>query len=122
MTDLVIDFDRYESKYQLHTFLKTLSGEQCIQVRKKKSKRSLAQNRYYWGVVMRYIATETGYNKYIAHLILLDKFLPYAVFEDDYELTSTQLDTEEMWEYIDLIRAWSFRFLNCLIPDPNQTV
>jgi|SRR5690606_1277525 len=122
MTDLVINFSDPESKRLLYNRLRDLNGEYCIQIKKKLPRRSIQANRYYWGVVLRYLSETTGENPNVLHQELKFKFVPDVVFLDDYELTTTTLDAEQIWDYIDLIRAWASSFLNCRIPDPNEAI
>ena len=77
MIDLLINFDKEEDKKKLFSILKTLKGGYAIQVKKHRENRSLAFNRYYWSVVIPYIAMETGYTKEEMHDVLRRMFLSY---------------------------------------------
>lgn len=122
MTDLVIDFDDHDSKKLLWAALQGLSGEHCVRIKRKPKRRSLQVNKYYWGVVLQYLHETTGENALLLHELMKEKFIPNVVFLDEYDLSTASLTTEEMWDYIEMIRAWAAGFLNCYIPEPNEVV
>jgi len=84
--------------------------------------RSLAQNRYYWGVVIKMIADEIGEDPETVHEAMKFKFL--ATENPDLQIqivrSTTDLTIFEVRDYWEKIQRWASEFLNCIIPDPNQ--
>lgn len=87
-------------------------------VKPYKSKRSLEQNAYYWGVIINYASKELGYHKREAHETLKAHLLPVVAnrlvpaYKDsqgkswpEHEVpihkSTRALNTKEMGEYID---------------------
>jgi len=122
MTDLVIDFGSEESKAMLWHNLRGLSGQYLVKIKRKSKRRSIQVNRYYWGCVLAYISTETGENPVRLHETYKERFIPNIVFLDEYDLSTASLNTDEMWEYIEMIRQHALDFLNTRIPDPNEWI
>lgn len=120
--DLLINFSDQDSKKLLFQNLKNLDGEFLVKIQRKPKRRTNQVNKYYWGVVLEYISQETGENKNLLHELMKDRFIPNVVFLDAYDLSTASLDTVQMWEYIEMIRAWSVGFLNCYIPEPNEVI
>ncbi len=103
-----------------------------IDVYKKKRRRSLPQNAYYWGVI---IVILTDYFKELGqvrngdetHSILAYKFLKIVVIADqetgeiiERVRSTTELSTVEFCEYIDNIIEWAREMFNVKIPAPNE--
>lgn len=123
MIDWVTNFDSAEQKREFYEMLKGLGGEQLIQIKPKRAVRSCNQNRYYWGVVIRYYREYTGYTPYEAHVRLGDKFLLTVVpVEDDGFWSTTALSTVEFEEYLQAIRDYCESELNLKIPLPNEVI
>jgi hypothetical protein len=61
MINLVIDFTNQDSKQILFHHLKRCTGKKVIKIASYRKKRSVNQNEYYWGVVLKYLAFEAGY-------------------------------------------------------------
>ncbi len=105
-------------------WVSSLDGQEVeIVVRKKRSKRSNLQNRYYFGVVVKMLADKLGYEREEMHYALRVKFL--GEDEDQYGLkkirSTTGLSTKEFIEtYTEPIKRWSAEFLCLRIPDPNE--
>jgi hypothetical protein len=107
--------------------LKGLVGEVVVTVAEGRGKRSDAQNRYYWGIVMKLISDTTGYTPEEVHEFLKEKFLTdkkHIVIggeERDIEkATTTRLTTKEFEEYIENIRAFASMELQINVPSPNE--
>jgi len=105
-------------------------GQYQAIIRKKRSVRSLNQNRYYWGVVLNLIADHTGQPADDIHEYLADLFLSEV---KDIELagvirrvrthpTTTKLNTEQFSQYIDSIRSWAAWELEVRIPGPTEVL
>lgn len=122
MTDLVIDFDKPESRQFLYGILKGLKGEQVIKIKTRSKGRSLKENRYYWGVAIQYIADYTGQNPNQVHEFYKHEFIPLVKFADDYRLTTTDLTHEQIWDYIDKVRLDAKQRFGILIPDPDGVI
>ena len=106
MIDLLINFDKEDDKRKLFSILRNLKGSFAVSLKKNKPTRSLAQSRYYWGVVLAYLSEETGFTKDEAHQLMQRMFLKYAkdVSEGKSEMfvrSTTSLNTIEMNEYIE---------------------
>jgi len=102
-------------------YLRSLDG-QIVQVivRKPKNPRSLNQNAYMWGVVYQLISETTGYTPDEVHsamglMFLLDRSRSIPVIR-----STASLNTVEMEEYIESIRQFAAKDLNCSIPLPNE--
>ena len=107
-------------------FAKSLNGKYCeLILRKRKSKRSLDANNYYWGVVIQRLAEYLGYNtaeqKEQLHHALKEKF---ASVKDDNGLvmmeSTAKMSTERFQKYLADIRQWTAEFLNYRLPEPNE--
>jgi len=125
MIDLVIDFDSQEDKVKLFSLLKHLKGRHAVGIKKDRKTRSLAENRYYWGIILTYIADETGYSKEEAHQIFGRMFLRYDKQMPDgtteaFVRSTTSLNTMEMEEYLEKIRIFALSELGTYIPLPNE--
>lgn len=99
------------------------AGEDCkyvLEINKSKNKRSLNQNKYYWGVVITIFADYTGYLKEECHQILTEKFLQYTKSGREFTRSSKQLDTKEFEEYVKKCRMWLYHEHQLHIPLPNE--
>jgi len=127
MIDLLINFDKNEDKNKLFSILKQLKGSNAISIKKNRATRSMAQSRYYWGVVIAYISDETGYTKDEAHQLMQRQFLKYPKqvsdgIEEMFVRSTTSLNTVEMEEYVENIRRFAISELGCYIPEPGEIV
>jgi hypothetical protein len=89
-----------------------------------KRSRSLNQNRYYWGVVLKILGNEFGYSVDEMHDILKQKFLENKEVEFNGESfkvykSTTSLTTKEFEEYTANIRRWAAE-LSVQVPEPNE--
>lgn len=83
--------------------------------------RSLEQNAYYWGVVVKILAGETGYTKDEMHEALKVKFLTYENVKGiPTVLSTTKLNTKQFEVYLEMVRRWAAMDLGIVIPEPNQ--
>ncbi len=94
----------------------------CVKLLDKK--RSLNQNAYYWGVVIKLIADHSGYRGRKEILEVADemrkKFLKVVLFGEAFVLSSTALNTVQFEEYQSKIRQWASIALDLYIPEPNE--
>ena len=105
--------------------LKSMSGGIEVVFRKVKSPRTNQQNRYYWGVIIKILSEELGYDPQDLHYALRSRFL--ATIEDQgtaggltIPKSTTSLSTKEFEAYMEEIRRWSAGFLATTIPEPNE--
>ena len=116
-----VDFpDRFER------YLLTLEGKRVnVQIKKFRKDRTPPQLRYYWGVCVRLISQETGYEEAEVHGILKQMFLK-DVNEGGYEYVKSlskiarQVDTVEMNEFIEKVQRWAAMKIGLYIPDPQE--
>jgi hypothetical protein len=111
-------------------YLRGLAGKRVqVTVEKFKNNRTIQQNRYYWGIVVKLIAEHTGHDPEQLHELLKQKFSPKWYFTPEKNLmmggasipTSTaRLDTLEFVEYTEKCRMWANEFFNLNIPLPGD--
>ena len=108
---------------------KSLEGKRIeVIVRPESRQRSNPQNKYYWGVVLKILSNETGYEPDELHLIFKDLFLKeYAEINKEdkrivipYLKSTTELSTQEFEDYLTRIKRWAAIELNIYIPEPNE--
>lgn len=97
----------YKLPYQAETAIKAIQtakeGFECI-VRKTKKKRSLNQNAYYHGVVVKIFAQESGYTANEMHQVLTSEFLRYERLDRTFVKSTTELTTIEFEQYMENCR------------------
>ncbi|QRQ99759.1 hypothetical protein [Dyadobacter sandarakinus] len=120
MTDLVINFDAPDSKLVLYDALRSLRGEHVIKIKKRSKGRSLQQNKYYW-VILQYIADYTGHSTVFLHEYYKHEFIPLVKFQDDYRLTTSDMTTQQISDYIDLAREHAAS-LEVVVPDADGVI
>lgn len=111
-------------------FEKTLAqyedGKIIVEVRREKNKRTLDQNAYYWGVVLKTISIDTGHTEQELHDILKGfipkKTLPFiktdgSIVNIPVPRSTTELSTAEFSEYIERIRAKFAMEFGIIIPE-----
>jgi len=110
------------SRYLLR--IASLEGKKVeLTLKKSQSIRSLQQNKFYHGVVVKMIADHCGYVPDEMHEILKHKFLSDS-FADEFGLvrvrSTAALSTDEFIQYTNRIIIWSAETLGLPIPDPSQ--
>ena len=88
-----------------------MAGDVEIIIRKPVKDRSIDQNSYYWGVVIKLTSEASGHAANEQHKEFKAKFLGGR--------STTKLTTKEFEDYIEQIRAWSSE-QNIIIPDPER--
>jgi hypothetical protein len=84
--------------------------------------------KYYFAVVMHYIAQETGHSADFIHEEMKEKILGFTVDEFGFRLVpsvfsdGSGMDVGAKWDFIDEVRRWAFDFLNLVIPDPETVI
>lgn len=112
-----------ENSARFYIWLASLEGKEVeIVVRKKRARRSLRQNRYYWGVVIAVLAEHCGYTSDEMHEALKEKFLGTAE-RDEHGLikigSTAVLSKDEFVQYTNRIIIWAAESLCLYIPDPS---
>lgn len=105
-------------------YIKGFEGKTVIMsVRRHRKNRSLEQNRYYWGVVIKLLADGFGYETEEMHDALKFQFLrvPAEPGRPLETVRSTaSLTTVEFMDYIAAIQRWAATEFCIFIPDPGQ--
>lgn len=91
-----------------------------IEVVRSKGKRSIPQNRYYWGVIITIISESTGYTMDEMHQELARMFLVYEKEGKKFTRSTAGLDSFEAEKYYEQCRHWAWHELNLHIPLPNE--
>ena len=109
-------------------FKKWPDCEVTVLIERKHATRSLAQNRYYFGGVLRLLSEHTGYTVDELHEYFKRRFLSKPVLicdaegvvmdEDRVGLTTTRLNKIEFGEYVESIRKVAAE-MGVEIPDPD---
>jgi hypothetical protein len=113
----------HDTPAKFQAYLERLEGKHIeITVRKQRSQRSLNQNSYYFGVVVKLLSTETGYEEEEIHDILKYQFLKIGGSDGEFERvrSTSALSTSDFEEYLEKIRRWSAGVLGIVIPLPNE--
>ena len=129
MIDLKINCSDKSEKKGFINFFNSLTGIKVIQIKTYRKSRSVNQNAYYWGIVIRYLTYEcSGYTKDEIHQILAERFLSYEKSDTKtgeirkFVKSTTELNTLEFEEYLDKIRLLAIDMYDCIIPLPNETI
>ncbi len=99
--------------------------EAYLIIKPYKKNRSDNQNRYYWGVVIRILSEEFGFEADEMHEVLKQKFLvaeTLKIGKEDFVITKPthNQNTTEFEEYLSHIRTWASTEMNIVIPLPND--
>lgn len=105
---------------KISDYVKGTDDFYTIEIVKSKRKRSLSQNKFYWGVVVKIISMHTGYTADETHQELAKMFLSYDNSGKKFVRSTTKLTTWEFEQYLDKIRAWAKYEMDCYIPMPNE--
>lgn len=124
--EIIYNSTEEADKKRLYQVLRYLRGQYKVTIQRIRDGRSLNQNKYYWAVVVSILASELGYFKDEMHDILRRKFLGYTRLnplsgaEEMFAKSTTDLNTQEMEEYMDNIRVWAISEMEIYIPMPNE--
>lgn len=91
-----------------------------LQINRSKAKRSLNQNKYYWGVIVTLFSQSTGYSSNEAHQTLAGMFLRYEKQGKHFVRSTTELDTKGFEDYQEQCRLFMWHELNVRVPLPNE--
>lgn len=105
--------------------LSDLKGDYVVTVKQRRKIRSLSQNKYYFGVVVKVIGEYLGETKERVHDMLASLYLRDVVDlkNGNSELTvksTASLDSAEFEQYIKNVRTWAQDELNVYVPEPNE--
>ena len=84
--------------------------------------RTLRENSYYWGVVLKLISDEAGHSADDIHDYCKAKFLSKIVMKEKVSGSTKKLSTIKFEEYLENIRRWASIELSCVIPLPNEVL
>ena len=111
-------------------YLQKFEGQEVtVVVKKRQWDRSINQNNYYWGVIVKLIADEVGDDPAKIHALLKVMFLSKIlhvegkdkkVMEEKITGTTTKLSTAQTEDYYQKCRVWALDFLGVVIPLPNE--
>lgn len=93
-----------------------------VEIKRALPQRSLQQNRYYWGVVVKMIAEYTGHEPDDVHSFLKYRFLRQSDGIIEWTRSTADLDRAEFTEYIEKCRQWALDELNITIPSPDDMI
>jgi hypothetical protein len=106
--------------------------ELWVTIEKKRSKRSIQQNRYYFGVCVsliqeRFKELGTDCSKEDVHCFLRGKFLYNEAISEHGEVfqiprSTTELSKSEFMDYIAKIQQFAAETLDIIIPEPNEQI
>jgi len=111
---IVVDDGQMEAnsitRERLEKWLFGYTGKLYATYDKRKPKRSLNINRYYWGVVLPVVSEDTGHTKEELHTLFKSMFLVIEirkVLDKDVRIirSTTDLTTGEFMQYLDKIAA-----------------
>ena len=104
-------------------------GEVLITVERARATRSLAQNAWYFGVILRLLSEHTGYTVDELHDYCKQRFNSKRVafcnelgeITDEQRIgrSTTKLNRVTFGEYCEQIRQWAAADLHVAIPDPD---
>jgi hypothetical protein len=124
----------YRSKEMTEMIIRNFSGKDIeVTIRRKRKRRSLMQNSYYFGVVLPIVQKglmDAGYkvSKESTHEFLKATFFKLELInENTGEILQTvgstaQMTTVQMMEYFEDITQWAAEFLNVQIPLPGEQI
>lgn len=101
-----------------------------VKAQREMKNRSDQENRYYWGVVVRILAEEWGYNYHLQ----TDKFRVHSIIKEQFlvepieikgkmlreEVSTAALSTIEFESLMTTIREWASMEFGIYIPLPNE--
>jgi hypothetical protein len=109
-----------------------------LEYKKHRATRSNSQNKYYWRVVIKMIAEETGNEENDVHDFLRGRFIGkeekkhYVLDAENprikhevteyVPMTTTDLNTVEFENYLTRCREWASEWANIFIPQPNEVI
>lgn len=108
---------------QFRAYVGRFKGEEVeIEFRKRRTKRSNQQNKYWWGVVIPLLAEHCGYSHDEMHEAIKAKFLGTEDMSRGLLRigSTTKLSTLEFAELTDRVIVWAAGELGVVIPQPER--
>ena len=120
--NIVLD---YNDKIKQQKWLQSLNGKRIeMIIRPFRAKRTIPQNAYYWGVVLKTISKETGYTSEELHeffkRIYLKKEIVIGGKTYETSISTRKLKTDQFSEYIEKIKGFVFLKLDLVIPEAEE--
>lgn len=92
--------------------------------------RSLPQQRYYFGVIIKILSDELGYSPMQIHEMLKEEFLfeilhirtKDNILQKKIVKSTTEITTAEAEQYYSDIRQWASMELGIWLPEPNEEI
>jgi hypothetical protein len=111
-------------KVKFDFVLSKLGGMVELAISRVTKQRSLAQNRYYWGVIVKAVSDEMGVIPDVAHGIMASIWLKigteYKGRRYEFARSTTTLSTKDFKEYCENCRMWAAEELNINIPAEGE--
>jgi hypothetical protein len=118
---LLTDKSRFDHDVQAHE-----GREVVLTIRRSDDIRTNAENRYYWGVIVKIVADEMGIIPDEAHDFLKHLFLKQGVEVDGkrFEIarSTADLTIAEFESYCERCRQWAAAELGAVIPLPGEVI
>ena len=120
--NIVLD---YNDKIKQQKWLQSLNGKRIEMIIKPfRAKRTIPQNAYYWGVVLKTISKETGYTSEELHeffkRIFLKKEIVIGGKVYETSISTRKLKKDQFSEYIEKIKGFVFLRLDLVIPEAGE--
>ena len=105
--------------------LSTLDGHDVeVTIKRKRSQRSVDQNRYWWAIPVALLSEHTGYTPSQMHYALLGECFGYATGPTGQPMpnvpSSSELSVDEFSRLIEWVLVWAPSELGVEIPAPNE--
>jgi len=115
----------YNDKIKQQKWLQSLNGKRIeMIIRPFRAKRTIPQNAYYWGVVLKTISKETGYTSEELHeffkRIFLKKEIVIGGKVYETSISTRKLKKDQFSEYIEKIKGFVFLRLDLVIPEAGE--
>ncbi len=106
---------------KVEAFCKEASTDYILMVAKAKQKRSLAQNKYYWGVVVKVISDYTGFTPQETHQLLGRELWSYDGKNGHRFIKSTaDMDIAEFSSCIENARQYANESIGVYVPEAGE--
>jgi hypothetical protein len=121
--EAVIDFSQEREKRRLYEFLKSRKPvKYTVAIKQHRQVRSSSANRFYWGVVLKTIAEDTGYEPDELHELFAARFLDPVeiVLKNTGEVCKVRASTRKLTDaefaaYVEKVKAFASMELDCYI-------
>ena len=115
----------YNDKIRQQKWLQALNGKRVEMIIKPfRAKRTIPQNSYYWGIVLKIISKETGYTSDELHeffkRVYLKKEITIGGKIYETSISTKKLKTDQFSEYIEKIKGFVFLKLDLVIPEAGE--